>query len=96
MAEQEIAAITHQAAQCFPLFGLTVIHRYGRLNVGEEIVLVLAASQHRAHAFEAADFIMDHLKTDVPFWKKAHFNDGRPAKWLDVAELDIKRRDRWK
>jgi len=95
MATQEISAIAAQAATRFPLYGLTVIHRYGHLEVGEEIVLVLAAAQHRASAFDSVDFVMDYLKTDAPFWKKAHFGDGRKAQWLDVTAHDVTRRRRW-
>jgi len=95
MATQEIATIAAQAAARFPLYGLTIIHRYGSIAVGEEIVLVIAAAQHRVAAFDSVDFVMDYLKIDAPFWKKAHFSDGRQAEWLGVAARDINRRARW-
>src|SRR3954469_4646647 len=63
MAEAEIARIAAMAKERWPLLGLTIIHRYGMIRPGEEIVLVLAASAHREAAFEAASFLMDYLKT---------------------------------
>src|SRR3990170_5309226 len=76
MAEAEIARIVAQAEDRWPLFGLTVVHRFGLIRPGEEIVLVLAASSHRRAAFEAAEFLMDYLKTRAPFWKREHLKDG--------------------
>ena len=70
MAEAEIARLVEAARARWPLHGVTVIHRYGRLLPGEPIVLVAAASAHRAAAFAAAEFLMDYLKTRAPFWKK--------------------------
>jgi len=76
MATQEIAAIAAIAAARFPLYGLTIIHRYGHFEVGEEIVLVLAAAQHRASAFGSVDFVMELTITstdssDNPLFKYA-------------------------
>src|SRR6187431_2308498 len=70
MAEAEIARHVEQAQSRWPLLGVTVIHRHGRLTPGENIVLVLTASSHREAAFAAAEFLMDYLKTRAPFWKK--------------------------
>ena len=69
MAEAEIARVAAEAAARWPLIGLVAIHRFGLIRPGEQIVLVLAASTHRRDAFEAADFMMDYLKTRAPFWK---------------------------
>jgi len=95
MARRELTAIAARAAARFSLFGVVLIHRYGYLVVGEEIVLVAAAAAHRADAFEAVDFMMDYLKTDAPFWKKAHYSDGRDAWWISPASRDFSRRSRW-
>ena len=70
MAEQEIARHVEEAQQRWPLLGVTVIHRHGRLTPGEDIVLVIATSSHRQAAFAAAEFLMDYLKTRAPFWKQ--------------------------
>jgi molybdopterin synthase catalytic subunit len=76
MAEAELERIASDALKRWPLTGLTVVHRYGKIQPGEQIVLVAAASAHRRAAFEAADFLMDFLKTRAPFWKKEHFVSG--------------------
>src|SRR5215210_2832046 len=76
MAEAEIARIAQEAEHRWPLLGLTVIHRTGKIRPGEGTVLVLAASAHRRAAFEAAEFLMDYLKTRAPFWKREHLKDG--------------------
>src|SRR5215470_6556910 len=76
MAESEIARHVEEAQSRWPLFGVTVIHRYGRLKPGENIVLVVTASAHRAAAFEAAEFLMDYLKTRAPFWKQIERKSG--------------------
>ena len=68
MAEAEIGRIAAQAETRWPLHGLTVIHRFGKIRPAEEIVLVLTASAHRQAAFEAAAFLMDYLKTHAPVW----------------------------
>jgi len=70
MAEAEIERHVQEAMSRWPLQGLTVIHRFGRIEPGQNIVLVLTASQHRQAAFEAAEFLMDYLKTAAPFWKQ--------------------------
>src|SRR5499433_1624355 len=70
MAEAEIARHIEAAEQRWPLLGVTVIHRFGRLTPGEEIVLVIAVARHRQNAFAAAEFLMDYLKTRAPFWKR--------------------------
>ena len=95
MAEAEIARIAAQAAERWPLLGLTVIHRYGRIAPGEPIVLVLAASAHREAAFEAASFLMDYLKTRAPFWKKEHRTDGTAGDWVQAKDEDDTAAERW-
>src|SRR5258707_7238533 len=70
MAEAEISRHVDEAKTRWPLLGVTVIHRYGRLTPGENIVLVVTASSHREAAVAAAEFLMDYLKTQAPFWKQ--------------------------
>jgi molybdopterin synthase catalytic subunit len=95
MAEAEIARIARQAAERWPLQGLTAIHRHGRITPGEPIVLVLTASQHRQAAFEAASFLMDYLKTRAPFWKKEHRTDGTAGDWVAAKEDDDAAAEQW-
>jgi len=95
MAESEITRIASTACQRWPLYALTVIHRYGYIKAGEQIVLVITASAHRRAAFEAADFLMDFLKTDIPFWKKEYPADSHTANWVQAHEQDNKNRNRW-
>jgi len=96
MAEAELTRIAAQATSRWPLTGLTVIHRYGRIPPGENIVLVVAASTHRRAAFEAADFLMDYLKTRAPFWKKEHLASGGSGTWVEAKDVDDKDAARWK
>src|SRR3954453_20954841 len=86
MAEAEIARHAETAASRWPLTGLTVIHRVGRIAPGENIVLVVTASVHRHAAFEAAEFLMDYLKTHAPFWKREEGASG--TGWVDDREHD--------
>jgi|SRR5476651_809342 molybdopterin synthase catalytic subunit len=94
MAEAEIARHVAEAQVRWPLLGVTVIHRYGRIVPGENIVLVVAASSHREAAFAAAEFLMDYLKTRAPFWKKTERASG--ASWVDAKEIDNAAAERWK
>jgi molybdopterin synthase catalytic subunit len=96
MAEEEISRIAAETVKRWPLLGLTVIHRIGRLIPGEPIVVVLAASEHRQPAFEAASFLMDYLKTRAPFWKKQHHEDGSVGDWVEAKNLDDTAAARWK
>ena len=86
MAEAEIGRIAEEAATRWPLHGITVIHRHGKLRPGDNIVLVVTASAHRQAAFEAADFLMDFLKTRAPFWKKEHGPDA--GDWVAAKDDD--------
>lgn len=94
MAERQIADIIEEAAGRWPLLGACVIHRVGRIPVGEPIVLVAAASAHRQAAFAGADFIMDFLKSRAPFWKRGHTRDGA-SDWVDAKESDEAALSRW-
>jgi molybdopterin synthase catalytic subunit len=93
MAEEEIARHVAEAERRWPLLGVTVIHRYGRLVPGDNIVLVVTASAHRAAAFAAADFLMDYLKTRAPFWKQEE-RAGATA-WVDAKDADDAAAERW-
>jgi molybdopterin synthase catalytic subunit len=95
MAEAEIARVAEEARGRWPLQGVTVIHRYGTIAPGENIVLVVTASVHRRAAFEAAEFLMDYLKTHAPFWKREHLADGTTGAWVDAAAQDDKAVERW-
>ncbi|MES0156141.1 molybdenum cofactor biosynthesis protein MoaE [Mesorhizobium sp. M0018] len=96
MAEAEISRIAGEAIDRWPLQGLTAIHRHGKIAPGENIVLVVAASAHRQAAFEAANFLMDYLKSRAPFWKKEHHSDGSEGGWVDAKEADDKAAGRWR
>ncbi|WP_100964081.1 molybdenum cofactor biosynthesis protein MoaE [Bosea sp. FBZP-16] len=95
MAEAEIARVAAEAAERWPLSGLVAIHRYGLIRPGEQIVLVIAASSHRREAFEAADFLMDYLKTRAPFWKREHLADGTLGGWVEAKADDDDAAQRW-
>lgn len=96
MAEAEIARIASEAMERWPLTGVSVIHRYGRILPGDNIVLVVTASTHRQAAFDAASFLMDYLKSRAPFWKKEHLRDGGEGGWVDAREIDETAAGRWK
>ena len=93
MAEAEIGRHVAEAERRWPLLGVTVIHRYGRLVPGDNIVLVAAASQHREAAFAAAEFLMDYLKTRAPFWKKEERAGGDG--WVEARQSDDAAAARW-
>src|SRR3981189_299471 len=93
MAEAESARHAETAASRWPLTGLTVIHRVGRIVPGENIVLVLTASQHRQAAFQAAEFLMDYLKANAPFWKREERAKG--ASWVEARSHDDDAAARW-
>ena len=95
MAEAEVARVVEEARGRWPLTGVTVIHRYGMVPPGEKIVLVVTASAHRRAAFEAAEFLMDYLKTRAPFWKREHLNDGTAGAWVEAKADDDDAAERW-
>ena len=93
MAEAEISRHVEAATRRWELRGVTVIHRYGRLEPGENIVLVVTAAEHRHDAFAAAEFIMDFLKTKAPIWKREERPDG--ARWIEAKDTDDVAAARW-
>jgi len=93
MAEAEIARHVEDAHARWPLLGVTVIHRYGRIVPGEVIVLVATASSHREAAFAAASFLMDYLKTRAPFWKQVETVAG--TTWVEAKATDDAAAARW-
>jgi molybdopterin synthase catalytic subunit len=93
MAEAEIRRHADEALSRWPLQGLTIIHRFGRITPGQNIVLVVTASQHRQAAFAAAEFLMDYLKTSAPFWKREESNKG--ANWVEARGDDDAAAARW-
>lgn len=95
MAEAEIGRIAQRAIARWSLRGLTIIHRHGKLKPGERIVLVLTASPHRQDAFDAANYLMDYLKTRAPFWKKEHLSDGSAGGWVEAHDRDDVALKRW-
>ena len=93
MTESELERIEAEARARWRLEDVTIIHRVGRLEAGDQIVLVGTSSAHRQAAFDAAQFIMDFLKTDAPFWK-AEERDGKTS-WVDARDSDSAARDKW-
>ena len=81
MAIKELSKIKDNAIKKFDLVDCLIVHRYGRLDVNDRIVLVVCFSEHRNNSFEACKFIMDYLKRDVPFWKKEIYFEG--SDWLE-------------
>jgi molybdopterin synthase catalytic subunit len=98
MAEAEIARHVDEASARWPLLGATVIHRFGRIAPGEDIVMVATASSHREAAFAAAEFLMDYLKTRAPFWKQVEKPGGTnlvEKTWVDAKATDDVAAERW-
>lgn len=93
LAINQLTAILAEASARFELLAATIIHRYGTLTAGEPIVQVMTLSAHRSAAFEAAEFLMDYLKTDAPFWKQETGPDG--THWVSAKDDDDRARDRW-
>jgi molybdopterin synthase catalytic subunit len=93
MAEAEIARHVDAAESRWSLLGVTVIHRYGRIAPGEDIVLVVTASSHRHDAFAAAEFLMDYLKARAPFWKQVE--RAGQATWVEAKATDDVAVARW-
>jgi molybdopterin synthase catalytic subunit len=96
MAEAEIARVVAAAEARWPLLGVTAIHRYGTLAPGARIVLVAVAAARRRHAFEAAEMLMDYLKTQAPFWKRARLRDGALEPWVEAEASDDRAAARWR
>jgi molybdopterin synthase catalytic subunit len=93
LAVNQIEKIVAEAIERFALLRADIIHRYGVLHPGEPIVQVMTLASHRGAAFEAAEFLMDYLKTDAPFWKKEATATGE--RWVEAKSDDDKARDRW-
>ena len=93
MAEAEIERHVEEAKTRWPLMGVTVIHRYGRITPGEDIMMVAVASSHREAAFAAAEFLMDYLKTRAPFWKQVE-RAGEKT-WVEAKASDDTAAERW-
>jgi molybdopterin synthase catalytic subunit len=93
MAEAEIERHVSDAMQRWPLLGVTVIHRHGRIVPGDDIMMVATASSHREAAFAAAEFLMDYLKTRAPFWKQVEKVDGKV--WVEAKATDDAAAGRW-
>jgi molybdopterin synthase catalytic subunit len=94
MTETALTRIEEEANRRWPLEASLVIHRVGRLEPGERIVLVAAASAHRQAAFEACQFLIDWLKTKAPFWKQEETESG--AKWVEARGSDDEAAKRWR
>ena len=94
MTAPALARIAAEAERRWSLLGCTIIHRVGRLEPGDGIVLVLAAAAHRQAALDATGFLIDWLKTRAPFWKKETFADGTEA-WVEAREADEAAAARW-
>ncbi len=93
MTEKMLAGIEAEAQARWPLEASLIIHRYGRLEPGDRIVLVAAASAHRQAAFEACQFLIDWLKTKAPFWKLEETGEG--ARWVEARAGDDEAAQRW-
>jgi molybdopterin synthase catalytic subunit len=93
MTEKELARIEAEAHARWPLLDSLIVHRVGRLLAGDNIVLVVILSAHRQAAFEAAQFLMDYLKTRAPFWKTEETSEGRH--WVSARESDDVEVARW-
>jgi molybdopterin synthase catalytic subunit len=93
MAQAEIERHVEEARRRWPLQGVVVVHRHGRITPGENIVLVVTVSSHRQAAFAAAEFLMDYLKTRAPFWKQVERQDG--ADWVEAKDTDEAAAERW-
>jgi len=93
LTEQSLREIAEQALERFDVSGVHVVHRCGSVAPGEPIVFAAAASPHRRAAFEAADYLMDRLKTDAVFWKREEGEDG--SEWIEPTDDDVSARARW-
>ena len=94
MTEKALAQIAEDAVARWRLHDALIIHRYGPLNAGEHIMMVATAAGHRKDAFEAAEFLMDYLKSRAPFWKREIQSAG-DASWVAAKDDDEAALDRW-
>lgn len=93
MTERKLKEIEAEANRRWDLGGSLIVHRYGRLEPGDQIVLVVTTSSHRENAFQAASFLMDWLKTEAPFWKLEETGEGET--WVEAKADDDKAKGRW-
>lgn len=93
MTGPQVERIVDEAIARWPLLGVSVIHRFGRLEPGERVVFVGTAARHRTAALEACAFLIDWLKTQAPFWKKEYFSDGRTDWVASKSEDEAKAKD---
>ncbi|MEN9060550.1 molybdenum cofactor biosynthesis protein MoaE [Ponticoccus litoralis] len=93
MTEKALEAIAAEAMARWSLGDALVIHRFGRMAPGEQIMMVATAARHRKDAFEAAEYLMDYLKSRAPFWKKEHGRDG--TSWVAARDEDEEALTRW-
>ena len=93
MTEKALAGIEAEARARWPLQACLIVHRYGRMVPGEQIMMVATAAAHREAAFAAAEFLMDYLKSRAPFWKKETGRDG--ARWVEARAADEAALRRW-
>ncbi len=93
MTERALEEICAQARERWDILETLVIHRHGRLEPGDQIVLVVVTSAHRGEAFAACEFIMDYLKTRAPFWKKEATPEGE--RWVEARDADDAAASRW-
>ena len=93
MTEKELARIEAEARERWQLLESLIVHRVGRLSAGDNIVLVITLSEHRHAAFEAAQFLMDYLKTTAPFWKSEERGEARH--WVAPRDSDDVAAERW-
>lgn len=94
MTEKAVTGIASRAAARWNLIDLAIVHRYGRLSVGEAIMAVATAARHRAEAFAAAEYLMDYLKSRAPFWKR-EIGEGGPGQWVAAKAADEDALARW-
>lgn len=94
MTEQALTVIAEDATSRFSLSAIVIVHRIGKLLAGEQIVFVGTASEHRKSAFEGAQYIMDYLKNDAPFWKKEFRADGS-ENWIEQKQSDRSAKKQW-
>ena len=94
MTEKALQVIVDQAAQRWQIIDARVVHRVGRLRPSDQIVLVAVATEHRADAFAACEFIIDDLKTRAPFWKREVTPSG--ARWVEARQADEQASERWR
>lgn len=93
MAERQLRRLEEEARTRWPIRDALIVHRHGRLEPGERIVLVAVSSAHRAAAFDACRFLIDRLKTDAPFWKSEQTPTG--SRWVDARPEDDEAAERW-